>query len=272
MRIRHYTYGPSARSGFTLIELLVVIGIIGLLIGITLVIGGGVMNGSRKSATLNTIQVLDSALEAYIKSTDGSPPPTAVGLDTLTPNNIFLGADARDMATGFMNNSIAVFMFQAAKVPDAKGVLDRLPPKFVKRYDGDDPAGGTTPPQPFVMTVFDGWMQPIRYVHPAFQGDVIGDIATPNPATTAARPTDQVVGAAPVGQTYAMANIRRNHVVTTTAADSDGGVCPSTRPYFYSAGQDGLVGWLMDASGNTIVTNNNTDNVYTTVPKLPAPK
>jgi prepilin-type N-terminal cleavage/methylation domain-containing protein len=265
MRIRQYTYGPSARSGFTLIELLVVIGIIGLLIGITLVIGFQVTNGARKNATQDTIRVLDSALEAYVKSTDGNPPPTVLAMNPLQPaTQIYLAADAFDMTSNQMINSVSVFMFQASKVPDAKGVLDRLPQKYVQLKDVDGPGFQG-------MTALDGWNRPIRYVHPVFQGDIIGDIATPNPLPNQPRPTDQVLGPATPPQAYAMTLIRRNHTVPngtsgTAPPDSDGGACPSTRPYFYSAGQDGMVGWELSSTGG-IGTNFNTDNVYTTVPK-----
>jgi prepilin-type N-terminal cleavage/methylation domain-containing protein len=265
MRTRQYTYGRPARSGFTLIELLVVIGIIGLLIGITLVIGFQVTNGGRKNSTQDTIRVLDSALEAYIKATDGNPAPT-VADPLLGPNVLALAADVYDPTAGVMMNSVCEFMYQASLVPDAKGVLDSLPQKYVQLRDIDGPG-----PHPR-LTALDGWNRPIRYVHPAFQGDILGDISTPNPTSTQPRPTDQVVGPATAPQTYAMTSIRRNHTVAngtvgTLAPDSDGGTCPSPRPYFYSAGQDGLVGWELNTAGSGIANDFNADNVYTNVPK-----
>jgi hypothetical protein len=116
------------------------------------------------------------------------------------------------------------------------------------------------------MMIVDGWGQPIRYVHPAFHGNVYDDIAATNPNPATQRSTDQVLGALNSPQAYSIAQVRRNHVVTLNGspADSDGGTCPGARPYFYSVGQDGLVGLKMN--GNNVDANYNLDNVYTTQP------
>src|SRR4051812_10028635 len=85
----------SPRRGFTLIELLVVIGIIGLLVGITLVVGGQVMTGGRRSVTQDTLRTLDTALLAYIDA-KGENPPATFSVDPAQPDVLFLAADARD--------------------------------------------------------------------------------------------------------------------------------------------------------------------------------
>ncbi len=87
------------------------------------------------------------------------------------------------------------------------------------------------------------------------------------------------LGQATAPQSYSIAQVRRNHVGSgafdrthnppaATAddwPDSDGGVMQGTRPYFYSAGPDGLVGVSPDADPATQnpYANFNTDNVYT---------
>ena len=145
----------TAHPGFTLIELLVVIGIIGLLIGITLVVGNQVVTGGKKQLTTDTLRVLDQSLEAYIHATGGGiPDPTAALLDPAQPNLLFPAADAKDMVNQplAMINSVGVYFYQASKVPEAKAILDKLPSKVVRTYDPDGPAGV----QPSLMTVFDG--------------------------------------------------------------------------------------------------------------------
>jgi hypothetical protein len=170
-----------------------------------------------------------------------------------------------------MINSVGVYMFQASQIPGSKSVLDKLPSKLVTRSD----AAG---PQPMLTTVMDAWGRPIRYVHPAFQGTLTGDATDANPMSTQGRPIDQVLGSlssVTPPQTYAIAQVRRNHTQASAApatpqewSDSDGGTCVGGRPYFYSAGPDGLVGFLQQPSGAPIDCNQ--DNVYTTKPQLPS--
>jgi prepilin-type N-terminal cleavage/methylation domain-containing protein len=273
--------------GFTLIELLIVIGIIGLLVSLTLVVGGQVMSGGKQRLTLDTLKILDNAMDAYVHSTEGNPAPYVAGMDPLVspaqPNVLFIAADARDMEHSVtassggvtvdgnqMINSVGVFMYQASKVPDAKGILDKLPSRVVRTFDADGIG-----PQPLMPTVFDGWDRPIRYVHPAFQGVITGDASAATVQPGQPRPTAQVLGAAAAGQAYSAASVRRNHTQTVARPrnaqdwpDSDGGTCIGGRPYFYSSGPDGLVGIALDEGGKQFDAN--LDNVYTTRPPLPA--
>src|SRR6185369_10430186 len=121
---------------------------------------------------------------------------------------------------------------------------------------------------------------PIRYVHPAFQGMIAGDVNSTNPSPTQGRATDQVLGslanAIPSGQTYGVQMLRRNHTQATQTpllpdgwADSDGGTCVGGRPYFYSAGPDGMVGFIQ-ATANDAAVDCNKDNVYTILPQRPS--
>src|SRR5437899_1221558 len=120
MRRTHQHTARRAHRGFTLIELLIVIGIIGVLVGITLVVGSQVMTGGKKNVTLDTIRVLDSSREAYIHSKGENPPPT--WSDPAQPSVIYLAADARDPANNQING-LVIYMLQASEVPDAKGIL-----------------------------------------------------------------------------------------------------------------------------------------------------
>ena len=70
----------------------------------------------------------------------------------------------------------------------------------------------------------------------------------------------------PTALRYGTGEIRRSNRATTgppEPADADGGICPNNKPYFYSAGPDGLVG---------IGPNDedyNADNVYIVQPRFP---
>lgn len=282
---------PHARPAFTLIELLVVLGIIALLVSITLLVGRQVKVSSETRFTQDTIRVLDNVMDAYIHATGEIPPPTytpAAGSPTFTglaANTILLAADARDMTntnaispigpTGpQMLDGMSVFFAQASEVPAAKDILTKIPSRATSQFDPDG-----NKPQPLAITVLDAWKRPIRYVHPAFQGDVVGSLRVNASVPNAPRPVAEMFGTPAAGQSYICTDIRRNHVGTTTTsgpslladalADSDGGTCPGTRPYFYSAGPDGLVGLGANAQG-TVQDNFNLDNVYTTMPKLPS--
>lgn len=274
-----------ARRAFTLIELLVVVGIIGVLVGLTLFVGKQVVGGGKQKTAQQVIQVLDQALQAYIAST-GDNPPAVHTVGTGATALHYPVADARDMnatapveAGVFpgghpMVNSVGLFYEQGRKIDAVSKILDKIPQQYVKMYDIDG-AG----PQPAMMTVFDPWGKPIRYVHPAFQGVYSDALANTSPNAAAPRPTLEVWPLQPTAAVptpvYQITDIRRNNVPTGTGvaaenqADGDGGMCVGNRPYFYSLGPDGLCGVVKDsATPAKVVENRNTDNVYTTVPNF----
>jgi prepilin-type N-terminal cleavage/methylation domain-containing protein len=264
----------QAHHAFTMVELLVVIGIIGLLVGLSLVVGSQVMGGAKVRATEETLRVLDQALQEYINAEGDNPPPI---YEVPGSNAVFPVADARDMTNAFtppagsgglpghqMLNSVGFFYAQASKVSAAKAVLDNLPARYVRMYDPD---GTGTGDQPSLMTVFDAWGRPIRYVHPVWQGVIAGDITAASPTYTQPRSASQVLPL-PAGKTYAVSEIRRNNRINPAGVnnaqdqpDGDGGMCVGNRPYFYSVGPDGLAGVRM-MSPPTVEANYNADNVY----------
>jgi prepilin-type N-terminal cleavage/methylation domain-containing protein len=246
-----------ARPAFTMIELLIVIGIIGVLVGLTLVVGKQVMSGGKQKATQETLRVLTAAMDDYIAVKGDVPPPVYVGGTTAAPI-WYPMADAIDPSTNTMINSVGLFMEQMRTVPSARRLLDNLPQSSVRIFDADG-----TGPQPAVMTVFDAWNRPIRFVHPAFQGVYV----TPVPTTESMWPLPT---RAPV-PTYAITSVRRQNVTVddTYKPDADGGMCVGNRPYFYSVGEDGLSGVKKDTGTPAKVTEDfNKDNVYSLPPNF----
>lgn len=250
------------RRAFTILELLIVIGIIAVLIAVTLAVGDAVTTGSRNRITQDTIRVLDSALNQYIAYAGDIPAPTVDDPRPATPNFVIPVGDVRNMSDTdstssvnaergkLMNNSAGLFVLQVSKAPAGKAAIDRIPGRVLKQVT--TLVGG----QPLTLaTPLDGWGRPIRYVHPAFQGErqTAATLTNTNdfPQLPPLRP----------GKSYAFTDVRRTTQKTTppsTAADNadgDGGSCVGARPYFYSAGPDG------DPSTTG-------DNVYLTPPSF----
>jgi prepilin-type N-terminal cleavage/methylation domain-containing protein len=261
-------HAHTHRRGFTLIELLVVIGIISILIGITFAVGRSVVGGSRKSLTEDTMRILDTALQAYIQARGENPPFTVQFVDTATNQSNTLVALDGVITTGgpYTINSVGVFVAAAQQVPEAKAILDKLGPKQLVQLDTDG-AG----PQPTLPTVLDGWGKPIRFVHPKGDGLILGAPNSTGNNSDADRRLEDWIPLASGAPAYLFDDVRRNNqvatIVTTSferiAGDSDGGKAAGSRPYFYSAGEDGLVGY---SQVDGVWTNYNLDNVYLSEP------
>lgn len=267
------THASRNRRGFTLIELLVVIGIIGILVGITFAVGRSVVGGSKKNATEDTMRVLDTALQAYIQARGENPPFTVRFTNTTTNvSNTLVALDGTFDDGDYIINSVGVFVAVAQQVPEAKAVLDKLGPKQIVQLDADG-AG----PQPTLPTVLDAWGRPIRFVHPKGDGLILGDLNSTGNSREASRRLEAWMPLASGDPAYLFDAVRRNHSIPDVertadgvpiAGDSDGGKTAGSRPYFYSAGEDGLVGYSQ-VDGAWV--NYNTDNVYLSEPTFSKP-
>ncbi len=173
-------------------------------------------------------------------------------------------------------NSGGLVMWQMSAVPEAQKILQSIPTRFVKDWDPDKPDADNAAQnlgqngQPRLPTVLDAWGRPIRFVHPSLDGTYFGDPRSGTQNIRDFRGVVQVLPSLslPTGQTLdattlLIPDIRRNNHPSTGGAqpnddraDSDGGICPGDRPYFYSAGPD----------GDPSTTN---DNVYLRTPKFP---
>lgn len=257
----------TKRRAFTMIELMIVVGVIAILAALTLLVGKRMVDNGRRQATEDVLHTLDMALQAYTSDAkvDGRVPSyTTVG-GTTWPMS-----DVRDMTNSVsapdalrigakpgnqMINSVGLFiaMVQASDNEAAKVALGHLPAKFTGLYDPD---GDRPDTQPELMTAFDAWGKPIRFVHPSLDG--------------IQKLTNRFVHAAP-GATWGTQAVRRDSgwsagepVSAQDFGDSDVGQCEGATPYFYSIGPDGLVGYDERTAVDT-----DEDNVYTRKPKVP---
>lgn len=310
--------------GFTLVELLVVIAIIGVLIAIGLVVGEQVTTSGQRTATQGKLIILDQSLAAYKADRGGANPPAFVRVsdpDITDPNewDYMLLADAASFGQEgnisdpmpTMINSVGAYIKATESLPSVRSIVEDVsPPPEPFR------AGGSA--QPELPTVFDRFRakfrvdtgtavlastsveeqarertndngnNPIRFVHPSFDGRITRgeDRQRGQPGAALELFNGQtgrysfrgtqlppVHGDSPyVGSFGTLYNgvfaIRRNYLndqdrenwrgQSLPIGDGDGGKCPNGQPYFYSPGPDG------DPSTHE-------DNVYTDVrPVLPA--
>jgi prepilin-type N-terminal cleavage/methylation domain-containing protein len=264
---------PARRpSGFTLIELLIVIGVIALLVGIVMSVGAKVSGSGKERLTEGAIQSLGMALAQFETSESTNLVPATVAFqdpnsraEVYQPVADAMGWDGGD---GELLDSVALFIKQLDnRSPEARSVINGMSSKLIRVNAAHDE--GTTvrwdePHQPMV-TVFDAWKNPIRYVHPAFDGNIFGGPAYPQGGSVGTPVPLDVTGKNPFGlptaPRYGTDKIRRyggvaaGKVVDVTP-DADGGICPNNKPYFYSAGPDGKVGFGPNGE------DYNADNVY----------
>ena len=185
--------------GFTLVELLVVIAIIGVLISLVFVIAHHVAGSGKQRATEGVLKVLDSALQEYIDAKGSYPSSTVLDpRDTpnANPRHIIPVIDGRNYSAPndtvgdnaghpTFINSVGLFMLQCKEVPAAEAQFKSLDARLAHEYDPDAEDAPNSPnfaQQPRLLTAFDGWGHPIRYVHPAFKGNVVRDLMARPPA------------------------------------------------------------------------------------------
>lgn len=287
------TSTTARRSGFTIIELLIVIAILATLVALTMAVGGAVLEGAKKRQTTASLQILDSWLASYIAERDDLPPPLmGVPRDARKPEQwrrvvpVIDGSTRQGKELIRPINSVGMFMHQVSEVASIKISLEGLDPKLVQRYNIDRAPvanlrrGQPIDPddeQPEIPTMFDAWGNPMRYVHPAFDGIILR-----GETRRIGMPGKQVwlldsnslfgwdLGGPAHERLWLFHKVRRNKLVAEDytrwaddrepkIGDSDGGLCISNRPYFYSSGPDG--------DPSTIE-----DNVYTQPPRFVEPE
>lgn len=265
--------------GFTIVELLVVIGIIGLLVTIALVLGGKVSNGQKASTTANTIRVLDMTVDEIQTATDSPPEAKFVytqgsGARALVYEySIVDGRQVSPAPTGSnqsvydsvgnpVTESMARYSALCGTIPTAQAVMRQIDQKFIRTKVLATINGKEIQAQEYL----DGWREPIRVVHPAFDGGW-GGAAYGNTGaklTKSDRDTPRVIPEQRGGakQNIGYRRSMRPWANATTApsnwiGDGDEGLCPNKRMYFYSGGADKNPG-------------TREDNVYAQTPQFPS--
>lgn len=280
----HKDRSSTNAGAFTLIELLVVIGVIGLLAAISLGVGARMVTTGKIRATEGVLQSLDQTLSIYIDSEGELPPALVAVRNEDLPRSVsqLVGNDNPAYYPAFdgttengevLVNSIGLYLYSAQKVGSVQDTLAGIDPKFIRLYSPSAQASGSSggvgpgssvSQQPELLTVFDAWDNPIRFVHPKFDGIIERSRRNMNSDGESLR-IDRAqngffVDPPAGGREMIVFSVRRNKMTREEreanpdlVADSDGGVCPGPRPYFYSAGPDG------DPSTTD-------DNIYTTIP------
>lgn len=250
--------GPRARStgalpaaaglrrplpgGFTLLELLIVIGIITILITIVVGVGLGLVRNQKRSVTLSVIRALDGALEEFRAETGVIPryDPQAYarmpGLDVQPGDRKNENDTANDIAyTDYLGRphprrpDVAVFLSQALGYGGTEQVIQNMPSRFV----------GTTLPGKSVLDCEGGAGQP---------GDNSFVDCDPSPSIIDAwgdRAWFTLDGRGESGAPYfPSATGRLIYYIHPDNRLARGlyGDTLSNRPYFVSAGPDGLYG------------------------------
>jgi prepilin-type N-terminal cleavage/methylation domain-containing protein len=188
-------------------------------------------------------------------------------------------------------DSVGIYMFAAEQVPEVQSIVAGLDSRFVVRAQaaaaperagsgGGGANASNTQPLVELTSVLDAWGNPIRIVHPRFDSIIVGSGQFGSigilPTTDASdgyftaselprlggryMPFRRIRRLAPTEaewRDFDETTIRENFA--NGVGDSDGGACPSPRPYFYSAGPDGDPATI-------------DDNVYTTRPRFPEPE
>jgi prepilin-type N-terminal cleavage/methylation domain-containing protein len=234
------TLNTSRRTAFTLIELLIVIGVIVLLAAITLAVGPRLLDSRRESVTEQIITALDGMLETYITERQGNIPPDI--------NNTYveLWEDVRTPVS-----TTELWTSDVERARSRYGNMDMFPPP-----DADDR------PWDIVHTVGSERF-PLRPSSSMFlyQARGITDIDTALGQMPASRLT-QVFGEDSEGNPFdltavldAWGNADRpyeRHILYVHPANQRAqqlyGYCQNNRPYFLSAGADGVYGTIQDLS------------------------
>jgi prepilin-type N-terminal cleavage/methylation domain-containing protein len=275
----------TGRGAFTLVEILVVIVIIGILVAIAMTLASRVTQGGRSRLTEDTIRVLDTAVEAWVSAKDQKLPAywqTDSGLYLPLVDGRWFGrpqtSPPYDVNLDYAQPTIALFLGLASQVPVADAAVKQIDSKLVERRDlqnqvrawgwagtsgGTGGGGGNIGLRTFAgVIVKDAFGRPIRMVHPAFDGghgnffDSVNQAMVNRPPMTIVPPR---VASLPLMNPTAFSRSYkpfdpRTPLEGSPVGDSDEGVCPGGRPYFYSAGPDGDPG-------------TRTDNIYTTRPE-----
>ncbi len=228
-------FTTSRRAAFSLIELLIVIGVIVLLAAITLAVGPRLLDSRREAATEQIITGLDGMLETYIQERQGNIPP--------------------DISETYL--SLWEEIMEGPKNSD----LERTRAQYGDA-DNDPPAGEDDRPwDPYFEDTASGDRFPLRPSNSIYmyQARGIGEIDTAlgqMPASRLAQVFGEDVDGNPFDLTAVLdawgdaSRPYERHILYVHPANQRAqqlyGYCQNNRPYFLSAGADGVYGSIQD--------------------------
>lgn len=276
----------SATRAFTLIELLIVIGIIAVLAGIGLTVAPSLVNSGRAQATQSTMLALESVIQDLSVEADLRPKDYAHYKQVTSagdPLTWFPVIDARVDGADFDRSVPAVaslgrlLLIAEETVPGVQSRWAQLDASIVRAGNiGNRDAAGNVIEDLAGTEVLDQWGNPIRFVHPSFDGgagdwfEVTGDPGMSNgrpdffEVPTGVAPDANMPRVAPDNVEYRRSYRPFDPTVEDAnqpnrIGDADEGIVPGgTGGYLYSAGPDGDPG-------------TRADNVYASVlPEYPA--
>lgn len=236
------------RRAFTLIELLVVIGIIAILAGIGLAVGLGVTQSSRASATKNTIQTMETYLSDLVASVDSNRSYKSFETTVGTVEYALPVLDGRENSAGADKDADKPFASGARFIAAGDTYLGDSAERW-GGFDSDQVREvvlidtGSETVRGFELT--DMWGNPIRAVHPSFDGgfgdymDSSGGVASRDPLEDVEYADASGLGTLDFRRSFRPFTAAQRKANPNLIGDADEGVCPGTNVYFYSAGPDG---------------------------------
>lgn len=223
------TRSRAAARAFTLLELLVSIGIILVLLTITTLVGVRLLGGQKASATRNVLRALDTALSEYQAATGSQAPRYIEQLYSRRPGVAFETGDSENeigqvggkVFDYYPQSSIiahsrfpdaSVFLLQARGVGTVDSVISEIPERFLALTIGE--RTGESPEEDGVEndttpSVLDAWADKQTFERPW-----------------------------PILGSHMILYVHPENAL----AQAMYGRCVNGRPYFMSAGADGIYG------------------------------
>lgn len=239
-----------AARGFTLIELLVVLGVIGILVTLSITVGFRVLEGGKERVARDTMRLLDNALTTWTTDKESKFPSYLEGEPTsFVPGgperpNKYAIIDGVDRDSGRLTPTLAMFLVIARQSPSVETMVkQQLDPKYLATSPPVFGSEGITNIEWDGLTIADPWGRAYRFVHPAWHGGYGEFVIPPESGGGTGNRSPRTV---PNGTNTSTYDFIRSYSYDDPRFEgkesADEGLCPGSRPYFYSAGPDGDAG------------------------------